>query len=174
MPFDKKLYRNEFERLLDIKLGTKFFIRKSDSSFKIKSFINKSLDSFKLAKYIKDSNLKAKTYWTITISYYSMLYIAKAVILAKGYETDDHYATQIALGHLMVPSDIEIEDFEILDQTHKMFEQDYIDYFEDARKESSTSRYSPTKLYAERRVEEVYANTQKFIAKLIAILGEKY
>ena len=99
-----------------------------------------------------------------------MLYMAKAAILTKGYETDDHYATQIALGYLMVPGEIEREDLELLEQSYKIFEDDYVNYFEDARKESSVSRYSATKVYTERRVKEIFENARKFISKLRVIL----
>ena len=99
-----------------------------------------------------------------------MLYLAKAAILTKGYETDDHYSTQIALGHLLIPDEIEKEDLELLEQAHKIFEDDYVEYFEDARKESSVSRYSATKVYTERRVKEIFENARKFISKLRVIL----
>jgi len=101
-----------------------------------------------------------------------MLYLAKAAILTKGYETDNHYATQIALGHLLIPDQIEREDLELLEQAHKIFEDDYVDYFDDARKESSTSRYSATKVYAERRVKEIFENATEFIEKLSLMLDE--
>ena len=172
MAFDKNHYNREFERLLRTKGEAKFFIRKSSDTFKIKRFIKKGTDSFELANYINASEQSAKDYWIINICYYSMLYLAKASILKKGYETDDHYSTQIALGYLLVPDEIEKEDLELLEQTHKIFEDDYIEYFEDARKESSISRYSATKVYTERRVKEVFENARKFIAKLRIILEE--
>ena len=102
--------------------------------------------------------------------YYSMLYMAKAAILTRGYETDDHYATQIALGHLLVPNKIEAADLELLEQAHKIFEDDYIEYFEDARKESSISRYSATKIYSERRVKDIFEKARKFILKIRVML----
>ena len=170
MEFDKNSYNKELERLRKEKAEHKFFIKKSNSQFKTNRFINKGTDSFELANFIKISEQNAKDYWTITICYYSMLYLAKAAILTKGYETDDHYATQIALGHLLVPGEIETEDLELLEQTHKIFENDYIEYFEDARKESSISRYSATKVYNERRVKEVFENARKFISKVRVIL----
>jgi len=170
MVFDKEFYRKEFERLFQEKEEYKFFIKKSSALFKINKFIKKSIDSFELANYIRNSKQSAKDYWTITICYYSMLYMAKAAILTKGYETDDHYATQIALGCLLVPDEIEKEDLELLEQAHKIFEDDYLEYFEDARKESSVSRYSATKVYTERRVKEIFENARKLISKLRMIL----
>ena len=170
MNFDKEYYKEEFERLLKERGERKFFIRKSTDMFKIKRFIKKGTNSLELANHIKNSEQAAKDYWTIIISYYSMLYLAKAAILTKGYETDDHYATQIALGHLLVPDEIEKEDLELLEQSYKIFEEDYVDYFEDARKESSVSKYSATKVYTERRVREVFENARKFISKLRVVL----
>ena len=155
---------------MNIKEQKKFFIKKSSDSFKINRFIKKGTDSFELANYINDSKQDAKDYWTITICYYSMLYLAKAAIQTKGYEIDDHYAAQIALGYLLVPDEIEKEDLELLNQTYKLFEDDYIEYFEDARKESSVSRYSATKVYTDRRVKEVLENARKFVLKLRIML----
>lgn len=172
MAFDRQLYDDEFELLLGKESEHKFLIRKSNNSFKIKKFIKKGIESFALAKTIKDSKENAKDYWTITICYYSMLYLAKAAILTKGYETDDHYSTQIALGHLLVPNELEKEDLELLDKAYKIFEDDYVDYFEDARKESSNSRYSATKVYTKRRVEEVFEEARSFISKITVILKE--
>ncbi len=171
--FDKIRYKEEFEKLVADKGNKKFFIKKSNASFKIKKFIKKGRDSLALANCIRKFNENAKDYWIITICYYSMLYLAKAAVLTKGYETDDHYATQIALGYLLVPNEIEKKDLELLEQTHKIFEDDYVDYFEDARKESSTSRYSATKVYAQRRVKEVFDNATEFIEKLSLMLEEE-
>lgn len=170
MEFNKQHYKEEFKRLLKSKQERKFFIKRSDASFKIRRFIKKGVDSFELANFISKSNLAAKDYWTITICYYSMLYLAKAAILTKRYETDDHYATQIALGHLLIPDKLEKEDLELLDQAYKIFEDEYIDYFEEVRKESATSRYSPTKAYTQRRVNEIIEISRRFIEKISIIL----
>jgi len=170
MEFNKTYYQEEFERLLNFKEGKKFFVKRSSASFKINKFIKKGIDSFELADFVNKSGLSAGNYWTITICYYSMLYLAKAAVLTKGYETDDHYATQIALGHLLIPDKLEREDLELLDQAHKIFEDEYIDYFEDARKESSISRYSPSRVYAERRIREIIEIARKFIEKIRIIL----
>src|SRR3989339_943794 len=167
MQFDLEFYKEEFNTLMSKGNKDKFFIRESNDTFKIKKFLIKSQDSFKLVNYIKKSQEEAKNYWIITICYYIMLYAAKAAILSKGYETDDHYATQIALGYLLVPNEMQAEDLALLNQAYKIFNEEYIDYFEDARKESRTSRYSATKVYAERRVEEIYSKSQQFLIKIL-------
>ncbi|MDD5192207.1 MAG: HEPN domain-containing protein [Candidatus Nanoarchaeia archaeon] len=170
MIFNTKFYKREFERLLKTKKRKKFYIKNSTSLFKIKKFIKKGVDSFELAGFIKKSSQNAKDYWTIVICYYSMLYLAKALILTKDYETDDHYSTQIALGHLFLEDKLNQQDIEVLNKAYQTFEQEYIDYFHDARKESKISRYSTTTIYSQRRVEEIYHNSKKFIAKLLVLL----
>jgi len=170
MEFNEEHYKEEFEKLIKLKSDWKFFIRESNATFKINKFAKKGNDSLDLARFIKNSEEKAKDYWTITVCYYAMLYSAKAAVLSKGYETDDHYSTQIALGHLLVPDEIEKEDLELLNQAFRIFEDDYVEYFDDARIESSVSRYSPTKVYTERRVSEIYEKAKKFLAKINEIL----
>ena len=76
-----------------------------------------------------------------------MLYVAKAAILTIGYETKDHKSSQVALGHLLVPDKIEQEDLALLQQAHKIFEDEYIKYLEDARKEANIARYTAIKTY---------------------------
>ncbi|MBI2660846.1 HEPN domain-containing protein [Candidatus Woesearchaeota archaeon] len=100
-------------------------------------------------------------YWAITVSYYSMLYSAKAAILSKGYEVGDHDAAQI-----------EKEDLEILNQSYRIFEDEYVHFFEDARKEAHIARYSAIKTYTQRRLEEIFGNATKFVGKISLILGD--
>ncbi|MDP2908947.1 MAG: hypothetical protein Q8N77_04030 [Nanoarchaeota archaeon] len=99
-----------------------------------------------------------------------MLYAAKAAILSKGYEVSDHDAAQIALGHLLVPDEMEKEDLELLNQAYKIFEDEYVHYFEDAKTESHIARYAAIKTYTRRRVEEIFDNATKFVAKISIIL----
>ncbi len=154
-------------------------ITKSRDTFKIKLFLKKGENSLLIAKHIKDIKPVAGepeklywNYWAITISYYSMLYCAKALILTKGYEVKDHDAAQIALGHLCVPSQIEKGDLELLNQSHKIFEDEYVKYFEDAKKESHIARYSAIKTYTERRLGEIFENARKFVSKAALILAD--
>jgi len=116
MEFDKKLYANLFKNCI-----TENRIKKSEEFFKIKLFLQKAENSLLIAKHIKDLQLTKDqpkklywNYWAITISYYSMLYAAKAAVLSKSYEAKDHEAVQIALGYLLVPDKLEKKDLEIL------------------------------------------------------------
>ncbi|HDQ59680.1 MAG TPA: HEPN domain-containing protein [Candidatus Woesearchaeota archaeon] len=99
-----------------------------------------------------------------------MLYCAKALILTRGYEVHDHDAAQVALGYLCVPSEIEKEDLELLNQSHKIFEDEYIKYFEDAKTESHIARYSAIKTYSKRKLEEIFENARKFVSKIALIV----
>lgn len=172
MEFDKNIYANSFKIAL-----AESRIKKSQEGFKIKLFIGRAENSLLIAKHVKDmqpsNDLPPKlhwNYWAITISYYSMLYAAKAAILSKGYEVGDHDAAQIALGHLLVPGRLEMEDLEVLNQSHKIFEDEYVHYFEDAKKESHIARYSAIKTYTERRLQEIFGNAVEFVAKIVLIL----
>lgn len=153
-------------------------ITRSLDLFKIKLFLDKGENSLQIAKHNKDIIPKQGdpkklywNYWAITISYYSMLYCAKALILKKEYEVHDHDAAQITLGYLCIPNEIVKEDLELLNQSFKIFEDEYIKYFEDAKTESHIARYSAIKTYTERRLEEIYENARKFAAKTSLILG---
>ena len=95
-------YKEDFNEFLK---GAR--IRKSKDTFKIKLFLEKGENSLLIAKHAKDikpgKDMPKRLYWdywAITISYYSMLYAAKALILSKGYEVKDHDACQVALGYL--------------------------------------------------------------------------
>lgn len=175
MEFDKKEYQGMFEEFIKEKR-----IKESQQSFKIKLFLEKAENSLLIANHTKEiqpSKDQPKKlfwdYWAITISYYSMLYAAKAAILSKGYEASDHDAVQIALGCLLVPDEIEKEDLEILNQSYKIFEDEYVHYFEDAKKESKIARYSAIKTYTKRRLEEIFNNATDFVAKIGLILQKE-
>ncbi len=174
MEFDRRAYANLFKTAL-----AENRIKKSLETFKIKLFLAKAENSLLIAKHIKDLKPTKDQpprmywdYWAMTSFYYSMLYAAKAAILFKGYEVQDHDAAQIALGHLLVPDKLEREDLEILNQSHKIFEDEYVHYFEDAKTESHIARYSAITTYTERRLQEVFENATKFVAKIGLILQD--
>ena len=174
MEFDRKAYADMFKIAL-----TEKKIKKSQETFKIKLFLKKAENSLLIAKHVKEIKPSEDQpqkvywdYWAITISYYTMLYAAKAAILAKGYEVNDHDTAQIALGHLLVPDELEKADLEILNQSHKIFEEEYVHDFEDAKTESHIARYSAIKTYTERRLQEVFDNATEFVAKIALMLED--
>jgi uncharacterized protein (UPF0332 family) len=174
MGFNKEEYKEQFNEC--VKNGR---IRKSSDTFKVRFFLKKAESSLQIAEHNKKYNPSKDepeklywNYWAITISYYSMLYAAKAAIHSKGYSVCNHDAAQIALGHLLVPDQIEKEDLEILNQSYKIFEDEYVKYFEDAKKESHIARYSAIKTYTERRLDEIFDNATKFVAKISLILSK--
>ncbi|MBC8444012.1 hypothetical protein H8D83_00345 [Candidatus Woesearchaeota archaeon] len=175
MEFDKEKYEIQFKEFVKDKR-----VNVSSQFFKIKLFLEKSENSLLIAKYIKNIEPTEDqpkklfwNYWAITISYYSMLYAAKAAILSKGYEASDHDSAQIALGYLLVPDEIEKEDLELLEQSYKLFEDEYVHYFEDAKTESKIARYSAIKTYTKRRLDEIFDNAVDFVAKIVLILQER-
>ncbi|MEK6937421.1 MAG: HEPN domain-containing protein [Nanoarchaeota archaeon] len=175
MQFDKNQYKQTFNDFVKQKR-----IKESQDYFKIKLFLQKAENSLLIAQFHKDIQPQKDQapklywdYWAITIAYYSMLYAAKAAIISKGYEVSDHDAAQIALGHLLVPDAMEKEDLELLNQAYKVFEDEYVHYFEDAKTESHIARYSAIHTYTQRRVKEIFENATKFVAKISLILQEK-
>ena len=174
MFFDKELYKKLFDE--NVKEGN---IKESNKTFKIKLFLQKAENSLLIAKHHKDIKLFDELpkrlywdYWAIIISYYSMLYATKAVILSKGYEVKTHDAAQIALGYLFVPDKVIKEDLELLNKAYKIFEDEYVKYFEDAKTESYIARYSAVKSYTKRRLDEIFSNATEFIAKISLILND--
>ena len=174
MYFDKKLYKNLFKTYL-----SQHRIKQSNTTFKIKLFIQKAENSLLIAQHHKEIQPNEDQpkriywyYWSITISYYAMLYAAKAAILSKGYEVNDHDAVQIAIGHLLIPSKLEKEDLALLNQAHKIVEDEYVQYFEDAKKESHIARYTAIKTYTQRRLKEIFTNATEFIAKISLFLED--
>ena len=180
MDFNQEWYTSKFQELLNKKEKDKFCIKPSTASFKTSLYKKKAEKSFMIASFLlkaaKDEKIRETcllpeemflNYWIITVSYYSMLYLAKSLILTNGYETDDHFSTQIALGKLFVITDqIKKEDLELLNQSYKVLEEEYVAYFEEARKESRTARYAAVKSYEKQRVEMIFNNAKRFIAKL--------
>ena len=172
MHFDKKEYEKKFKRFLKEER-----IRSSREIFKIKLFLDKAENSLLIAEHIKDLEPNQDQpkrinwdFWAITVSYYTMLYAAKAAVLSKGYEVSNHDAAQVALGYLLVPDDLEKEDLELLNQSHKIFEDEYVHLFDDAKKESHIARYSAIKKYSQRRLEEIFKNAQEFVLKIKLII----
>ncbi len=165
-------YQAQFKELLE-----QGKIRPSSQIFKIKLFLKKGESSLLIAKHIKERKPEKGepeklywNYWAITVSYYSMLYCAKALILSKGYETHSHDAAQVALGYLCIPSQIEREDLELLNQSYKIFEDEYVKYFEEAKRESHIARYTAIKTYTERQLNDIFENARKFVSKVVLLL----
>ncbi len=67
---------------------------------------------------------------------------------------------------MLVPDKLEKEDLELLNQSHKIFEDEYVHSFEDAKKESHIARYSAIKSYSQRRMKEIFDNAREFVAKI--------
>lgn len=173
MASGKEQYEGAFREFL-----SKRMIERSTQSFKIKLFLDKAENSLLIAKHnkeIKPKNSQPKRlywdYWVITISYYSMLYAAKAAILSKGYEVHSHDAAQAALAFLLVPDELERKDLEALQQSYKIFEDEYLTYFEDAKIESHRARYAAIRAYSERRMNEIFDNAVDFVGKISLILS---
>jgi uncharacterized protein (UPF0332 family) len=168
---EQEQYKKQFEEL-----EAEGAIKYSTARFKKKQFLTKADASFLIAKqHLEDHEFPDKMYWlqwAITIGYYAMLYATKAALISKEYEVKTHEAAQIALGHLFVPTEVEIEELELLDQAHRIFENDYVTYLEEAQTESNTARYKARASYTEKQATQIIENAQKFIEKIKTVLSE--
>ena len=53
-----------------------------------------------------------------------------------------------------------------------MFEDEYVKYFEEAKRESHIARYSAIQTYTERRLQEMFENARKFVSKVSLIIED--
>ena len=170
MQLDKEDYKEQFHKFIEEGL-----IKESSQSFKISQFLKKAEASFLIANDLEKPRPEPeKLYWdlwAITVHYYAMLYAAKAAILSKGYEVSSHDAAQAALAHLFVPDKLEEEALTILDQAHRIFEDEYVQYFEEAKRESRIARYRARPAYTQRRLEEIHEYARKFLEKINQVLA---
>lgn len=56
MEFNKKIYEEQFKKLLSYKNKKKFYIKESNASFKINKYAKKGVDSLELAEYLGKLN----------------------------------------------------------------------------------------------------------------------
>ncbi|MBR9702874.1 HEPN domain-containing protein, partial [Candidatus Woesearchaeota archaeon] len=156
--------------VLFAKLMKQGIIYESGARFKSKLFLKKAKASIHIAEQAAPVEPFYWDSWAITMAYYAMLYAAKAAILEKGYEVKTHDAAEVAIEYLLVPDVLEKDDLELLNQAHKIFEEEYVTYFHNAKKEAHYARYHARPSYTERRKKEILNNAQAFIEKILYIL----
>jgi len=149
-------------------------IVRSTASFKKPLFLAKAKQSFLLARHLHHDAAEPQQLswysWAIVIHYYAMLYAAKAAILTRGYEVKSHEAALVALAGLLVPTPLEREDLELLDQAQRIFEEEYLSSFAQAQTESYVARYAAIKRYTERQVAEIEEDARRFLLKIEHVL----
>ncbi|MDR1722121.1 MAG: HEPN domain-containing protein [Methanobrevibacter sp.] len=70
------------------------------NEFIIETYLSRSQESLELAESIYENN--ESDLWVLVISYYSMFYIANAVLLKYGYKVEDKIAHKITSDSLIV------------------------------------------------------------------------
>jgi uncharacterized protein (UPF0332 family) len=113
--------------------------------------LKKNNDALALGKYLENADLSLKTadelmqsslkpyLWVMVISYYSMFYIANAVILHYGYKTQEKIAHKVTSDSLIVL---------VLDKLKKELLEDYEAMQEDALEIASAKAESVIELYS--------------------------
>ncbi|NYB26851.1 MAG: HEPN domain-containing protein [Methanobacteriaceae archaeon] len=74
--------------------------KKKSNRFTINALINNSDESLNVAKYLYDENISPL--WVIVCSYYSMFYMANAILSKLGYKVGDHNPHKITSDALIV------------------------------------------------------------------------
>ena len=73
-------------------------LKKTTNTIALHIFIKNAKDSLRAAKLLHKNNIDL---WTIVSSYYSMFYIANAVLIKKGYKTGDKIAHKVTADALI-------------------------------------------------------------------------
>lgn len=106
----KKEARENFHRYLEEGL-----LKKETSPLAERQYIENAELSLKVANELMQSQLKPFL-WVIVVSYYSMFYVANAVLLRLGYKTQDKIAHKVTNDALVVL---------VLDKLKKELLEDY-------------------------------------------------
>ena len=99
---------------------TEGLLKKDSSPITKKIFIKNAKESLKAAKIMLDNNIYL---WTIVNSYYSMFYIANAVLNELGYKVGDKIAHKVTADALITI-------------VRKKLNQKYIETFEETQEEA--------------------------------------
>lgn len=112
-------------------------IKKQKNEEAKKMYIQNSKTSLKLAEKLLDDNLKPYM-WSVVVSYYSMFYIANAVLLHLGYKTGSKVVHKVTSDALIVL---------VLDKLTKELMEQYESIKNDAMEIASTKSEELLKNY---------------------------
>ena len=186
MAIDINRLIKDFDYLLERETEHKFFVRKSPAErVKKEYYLEKSLkdlalgrsliEIFESKKFKKQLGLEENFEyweWVVTVYYYSMLKIAKAIIAKKGYRVDDHYATLCALAKLFVAkNELDLQTLEMFKEATELFEQKYVFYFQEAMSSASDSRYEVSKDFNKDKALELKDKAVEFRKECLRILN---
>ena len=129
----KKEAQSNFSRYLQEGL-----LKKEHNALAMNKYLENADLSLKTANELMQSQLKPHL-WVIVISYYSMFYMANAILLSYGYKTQDKIAHKVTSDALI---------FLILDRRRKKFLEDYEAIQKDALEIASAKAESVIESYS--------------------------
>lgn len=131
-------------------------------------FLKNSKQSLKAAKLLFDNNIYL---WTIVCSYYSMFYIAQAVLLSLGYKTTGkivHKVTAEALKDIIKPKLLKIFQ-EIQDEALEIAEiksENLVKSFEYERRKRNYIQYNTTEQDIRNKAETSIKRAKEFLFEM--------
>ncbi|GAA5818630.1 MAG: conserved hypothetical protein [Methanobrevibacter sp. CfCl-M3] len=148
------------------------------NDFIIETYIDRSEESLEIARDIYNSN--KSDLWVLVISYYSMFYIANAVLLKNGYKVGDKIAHKVTSDSLIVfikdkLKDKLIEDYEqakaetfdlINIEEPNIIANDLVESFEFERKKRSSFQYNLGKNLTKSKAETSLKRAEEFFSQL--------
>ena len=159
--------QNNFERYLEEGL-----IKKSYNQTALDIFLKNANESLKASQILLENKI---TLWTIVYSYYSMFYMANAVLLNMGYKTGDkivHKVTADALIYIIRPKLKKqiLEDYEeIKEQALEIAEiksDELVLNFDYERNKRSFIQYQTTKQDIRKRAETSLSRAKEFLFEM--------
>ncbi len=159
--------QNNFERYLEEGL-----IKKSYNQTALDIFLKNANESLKASQILLENKIPL---WTIVSSYYSMFYMANAVLLNMGYKTGDkivHKVTADALIYIIRPKLKKqiLEDYEeIKEQALEIAEiksDELVLNFDYERNKRSFIQYQTTKQDIRKRAETSLSRAKEFLFEM--------
>ncbi len=152
-------------------------IKKSTNHVAQEIFTKNAQESLRAAQLLFDNNIPL---WTIVSSYYSMFYIANAVLLQAGYKVGDkivHKVTADALIHIIRPKLTKqlIQHYEeVREEASKIAEirsDEIIQHFDYERNKRNTIQYQTTKEDVTNKARTSLERAKEFLFEMEKVLN---
>lgn len=151
-------------------------LKKQTSDISKSIFITNSKDSLRAAKLLFDNNFYL---WVIVSSYYSMFYIANAVLLHLGYKVGDKIAHKVTADTLIVKirpklKESLIQGYEEIAETAlniaEIKSDSLVESFDFERRKRNTIQYQTTKSDIKSKARTSLQRAQEFLFELESLL----
>ncbi|GIU68819.1 MAG: hypothetical protein KatS3mg002_0055 [Candidatus Woesearchaeota archaeon] len=153
-------------------------LKKSDFNKQILDILKKNADeSLEVAIFLNKNN--KSSLWIIVVSYYSMFYLANALLYRLGYKVGDKIAHKVTADALMIFAREKIKDAliegyeEIRDEAlAKMKSDELIEYFDFERRKRSFIQYNTPEEIKISKVKTSLERAKEFMFQISKLLEE--